>query len=112
MIQVPLLGTTGRLQGPAQATQVPAIGGSEPGQILEDRDSLGRFSALLQRMRQRVGGLGADRSRGGVVTDRFPAASQSLQDLGQVVVDPDVDRMTPLGPTQHVFGRGRVSGLV
>jgi hypothetical protein len=92
------------LERVAEASKVPDIARPQPLEIAEHGDSLAGLAALLERVGQLVGCLGADRSRGGVEPDGLVAARERLQHPPQRVVDPDITRIPLLGRAQHRFG--------
>ena len=81
----------------AEASKVPGIARPQPLEIAEHGDSLAGLASLLQSVGQLVGGLRADRSRGGVEPDGLVAARERLQHRRQRVVDPDITRIPLLG---------------
>ena len=85
-----------------------AVVGTQPHQVPEDRDRLDRLPLGFQHMGQLVRRLGSQGTGDGVVADRFLAARQPLQELSQVVVEPDVVREPSPAGTKHLLGRLRL----
>ena len=83
---------------------------AQPFEVTEHGNRFVEIAPHLKRMRQRVGRLGPDRSRGSVKTDGLVGARQPLKHLPQLIVDPDITRMALLGSPQHRLGLLFVAG--
>ena len=99
-----LLGQPLGLEQPAQAAENRGVAGAKGVEIAVDGEGLVRIAPPLQGMGQLVGGLGADRSRGGVEANGLVESAWAVQHLPQLVVDPDITGIALLGPPQHRLG--------
>ena len=91
---------------------MPAAIGPNSLQVLEYRDLLVTLALVAERVSELVGRLGAERTGRRIVADRLIPASQLFERPGEVVIDPDVARVTLLSLPQHGLGRHRVAGVL
>ena len=76
---------------------MPGVAGSQRLEIAEHGNGLVSIAPLLEGMGQLVGRFGADGACGGVEANGLIAARLSLERPAQLVVNPDIPRMTLLG---------------
>ena len=95
----------------AQAPDVPRLPGSHLDERVKRGDRVLGSSHLIEQVAQVMGRLRSQRPRGGVVTHRFFSPRRQLrEDLGQVVVDPDVARVALRGRLEQGDRRRPITG--
>ena len=86
----------------AQAPDVPRLRGPHRDELAKSGDRVVAASDLIEQVAEIVGRLRSQRPRRGVVTYRFlTPRGYTFQNLGQVVIDPDVVRKALRGRLEH-----------